>query len=74
MAKIRPRQVPDVLRELEDESSFLMAKKLDNKVLTRRQEKRCKRLDNFFDWLEKAGFYERLNKLSPYIKKAHLNA
>ena len=65
--KIRPRQVPDVLRELEDESSFLMARKLEDKPLTRNQKRRCRQLDNFFDWLERIGFFNKLNELSPYM-------
>ena len=73
MAKKKYRQVPDALRDLEDEASKLDAKRLESKPLTDREKKRYAKLNKFFDWLVVIGFYHRLNSLSPFTEKKGLD-
>ncbi len=73
MAERKFRQVPDVLREVEDEASKLDAKRLGSRPLTNREKKRYTKLNRFFNWLLEIGFYHKLNNLSPYTHRKALD-
>lgn len=73
MAKRKRRQVPDLLRRLEDEVLKLEAKKEGPKALTKQEKKRYAELDHFFDWLVRIRFYHKINRLSPYIDEKYLD-
>ena len=74
MIKINPRQVPDVLRDIENELSKMDAKRLESKELTGKEKKRYRKLNRFIDWLVVIGFYHKLNDLSPYADQKSLDS